>query len=74
MQCNSTKNNNNLRQVRCSYCGRFMGLANVVEGEVYLRCKNCKTWTAVLGKEAERNLTGQEMYDRITSGQKAHEV
>jgi len=51
-----------------------MGLANVVEGEVYLRCKNCKTWTAVLGKEAERNLTGQEMYDRITSGQKAHEV
>ncbi len=67
-------NNNNLRQIRCSECGRFLGLGNITEGEVYLKCKNCKTWTVILGGEAEKHLTGQEMCDRITStGRKARE-
>lgn len=68
------ENNNNLRQIRCSGCGRFLGLGNITEGEVYLRCKNCKNWTVVLGGEAEKHLTGQEMWNKITStGQKARE-
>ncbi len=63
--------NNNLRQIRCSECGRFMGLGNVLEGELYLRCKNCKNWTVVLGQQAEKTLTGQDMCDRINMlGQK----
>lgn len=67
-------NNNNLRQIRCSECGRFLGLGNIIEGEVYLKCKNCKAWTVVLGGEAEKHLTGQEMYAKITStGRKARE-
>ena len=57
--------NHNLRQIRCSECGRFLGVGNVLEGEVYLKCKNCKSWTVVLGQEAEKNLTGQEMYDKL---------
>jgi phage FluMu protein Com len=63
-----------LRQIRCSGCGRFLGLGYIEEGEVYLKCKNCKTWTVVLGGKAEKNLTGKEMYERILAGQKVREV
>lgn len=58
-------NSEQLRPIRCSCCGRFWGVGNIVEGEVYLKCKSCKQWTVVLGGEAEKNLTGQEMYERI---------
>ena len=58
-------NKNELRQIRCSSCGRFLGLEDIIEGELYLWCKNCKSWTAVLGREAEKNLTGEEMYNKI---------
>lgn len=58
-------NSEQLRPIRCSCCGRFHGMGNIVEGEVYLKCKSCKQWTVVLGGEAEKHLTGQEMYDRI---------
>lgn len=65
-------NNDGLRQIRCSQCGRFMGLGILTEGEIYLWCKRCKVWTVILGAEAERNLTGKEMYDKLsTSGSKA---
>lgn len=57
-------NSEQLRQIRCSCCGRFLGIGNIVEGEAYLKCK-CKSWTVVLGGEAEKNLTGEEMYERI---------
>ena len=60
-------NNNEMHQIRCSECGRFLGLGNVIEGEVYIRCKNCKRFTVILGAEAEKNLTGQAMYDKLSS-------
>ena len=64
-----------LRQIRCSSCGRFLGIGYIEEGEVYLKCKNCKMWTVVLGETAEKNLTGKEMYDRIVAaGQKVRQV
>jgi len=72
MAMENNSNNNELRQIRCSECGRFLGMCNIIEGELYLKCKNCKNWTSVLGIEAEKHLTGQAMYDRILStGQKA---
>ena len=65
-------NNDGLRQIRCSQCGRFMGLGNLTEGQIYLLCKRCKVWTVILGGEAERNLTGKEMYAKLeASGLKA---
>lgn len=67
--------NSQLRQIRCSSCGRFLGVGHIEEGELYLKCKNCKVFTVVLGKKAEENLTGKEMYDRIKStGQKVRKV
>lgn len=67
--------NSQLRQIRCSNCGRFLGIGHIEEGEVYLKCKNCKTFTVILGKTAEENLTGKEMYDRlISTGQKVRKV
>jgi len=69
---NNQSSDNELRQIRCSECGRFLGVGNIIEGELYLKCKNCKNWTVVLGGEAEKHLTGKQMYDRILStGQKA---
>jgi phage FluMu protein Com len=68
-------NNSQLRQIRCSNCGRFLGIGHIEEGEIYLKCKNCKVFTVVLGKTAEKNLTGKEMYERIVStGQKVRKV
>jgi phage FluMu protein Com len=67
--------NSQLRQIRCSNCGRFLGIGHIEEGEIYLKCKNCKVFTVVLGKTAEKNLTGKEMYERIVStGQKVRKV
>ena len=63
-------NSEQLRQIRCSCCGRFYGLGNIIEGEVYLKCKSCKQWTVVLGGEAEKKLTGEDMYERIKSADK----
>jgi len=64
-----------LRQIRCSNCGRFLGIGHIEEGEIYLKCKNCKVFTVILGKTAEKNLTGKEMYERIVStGQKVRKV
>ena len=61
-----------LRQIRCSECGRFLGLGTIKEGEVYLKCKNCKSWTVILGGSAENNLTGKDMYAKLEAvGQKA---
>jgi phage FluMu protein Com len=64
-----------LRQIRCSSCGRFLGIGHIEEGEIYLKCKNCKVFTAVLGATAEKDLTGQQMYERIVAtGQKVRQV
>lgn len=63
-----------ISQIRCSSCGRFLGFHNIVEGEVYVRCKNCKKFTVILGGEAEKKLTGEQMYDRLVSGLKARQV
>ena len=60
-----------LRQIRCSTCGRFLGKGLIQEGEVYLWCKRCKTWTVILGGEAERNLTGKDMSAKLATGLKA---
>jgi len=65
--------NGSLRQIRCSQCGRFFGKGHIEEGELYLWCKKCKAWTAVLGENAESSLTGQDMRDKLLSGTKARE-
>jgi len=57
--------NKNLQSVRCSGCGRFLGLALVNDGEVYLFCR-CKSWAAVLGPPQEKVLTGEQINKRIT--------
>lgn len=67
-------NNLDIRQIRCSSCGRFMGLGYIQEGVVVLWCKQCKRWTLVLGETAEKDLTGQQIIDMMTgAGQKVRE-
>ena len=56
-------NKNDLRPVRCTKCGRFLGLELIKTGVVMLKCKNCKMWTTVLGEEWE--LTKEEEPARI---------
>lgn len=30
--------------MQCHECGRFFGFEQIKEGEVSIRCHNCKTW------------------------------
>lgn len=52
-----------LKPIRCSSCGRFLGKGKIVEGELYLLCKNCKSWTVILEGERELEITGKEIYN-----------
>jgi len=58
-------NENNLRSIRCSTCGRFLGKGRLVEGEIYILCKNCKNWTVIMEGETELKITGKEIYDKL---------
>ncbi len=51
-----------LKQIRCSSCGRFLGKGKINDGELYLLCKNCKNWTVILEGERELSITGKEIY------------
>lgn len=46
-------NKNDLRPIRCSNCGRFLGFEHIVIGVVQLKCKNCKMFTTILGEETD---------------------
>lgn len=63
---------NELRSFRCCGCGRFLGFHHLVEGEVYLLCKNCKTWNVLLEGQVELSLTGQQIYDKLEKHAKGH--
>lgn len=55
---------NNLKKVYCQACGRFLGYHNLIEGEVYIRCK-CGEFSVILeGKKAE-TLTGKDIYAKL---------
>ena len=57
--------------IRCSACGRFLGLAAVVDGVILLLCKNCKGWSVVAEGPTGNTLTTQELYDMLPNrGQK----
>ena len=56
---------NGLRPIRCSFCGRFHGVGRIINGELYLKCSNCKQWTCVLEGDKEMELTGKQIYDKL---------
>lgn len=58
--------NHEIRNIRCSNCGRFLGKGYIKEGELYLLCKNCRNWTVVTEGETELRLTGEEIYKKLS--------
>lgn len=58
-------NNQDLRPFYCQRCGRFLGYECLVDGSIYIFCKNCKGWTVLLEGKVELGLTGQQIYDKI---------
>ena len=38
----------NLKEIRCSKCRRFLGKQDIKEGEVQLKCPNCKAWIIIV--------------------------
>lgn len=50
---------NDLRPIRCTYCGRFLGYECVKVGMVRLKCKGCKMWTTILGEDWELTMEKQ---------------
>jgi len=55
-------NHNELRPIRCTRCGRFLGYEAIESGGVVLKCANCKNWTVV---KATGELTSIEPSDII---------
>ena len=54
---------NGLRPLRCTHCGRFLGLENVRLGRIHLKCPNCKGWVILVGEEED--LTGNSYSARV---------
>lgn len=54
-----------LAHVHCNNCGRFLGKCRIEAGEIYLKCPQCKAWTAVLDEHLQKALTMQDMTARI---------
>ena len=55
---------NGLSPLRCSSCGRFLGLMLIL-------CKNCKSWSIVAEGETGSTLTTEEIYNMLpVRGQK----
>ena len=38
---------NDLSEIHCCGCGRFIGLAAIAVGIVQIKCPKCKKWTTV---------------------------
>jgi hypothetical protein len=54
-----------LVSIHCNSCGHFLGKARLEVGEVYLKCRWCKEWTAVLDETLQGILTMADMAARI---------
>jgi phage FluMu protein Com len=66
--------NGELKRIRCTICGRFLGFEAITEGVVYIRCPNCKRWSEVKTEGFNLLLTEEEIYGILISrGTKARE-
>jgi len=39
--------NNELSEIHCVGCGRYLGAAAIVIGVVQIKCPKCKKWTTI---------------------------
>lgn len=49
---------NGLRPLRCTRCGRFLGLEDIRLGRIHLKCPNCKAWVVLLGEDEDLTANG----------------
>jgi len=64
-------NGNELMPIRCGKCGHFFGFEHLIQGVVFLWCKNCKDWSMVV-QDFEVDLTSPEIYATLmTRGTKS---
>lgn len=54
----------NLREIHCSRCGRFLGFEFVMLGIVELKCKKCKEWTTISNFPEELDKTQSAVYSK----------
>lgn len=47
MTKNKSTSDDDLRQIRCNRCGRFLGYELVVYGVLQLKCPICKNFTEI---------------------------
>jgi phage FluMu protein Com len=58
-------NQDDLKPVRCISCGRFLGMENIKVGIVRLKCKSCKQWTVLLGRDEDWSLTSENKAGKL---------
>lgn len=64
-----------LLPIRCGYCGRFYGFECLVNGVVFIRCKNCKQWITII--RGDIALTAENLSYKLeerTRGRKSHKT
>lgn len=50
-----------LKNVYCPSCKHFVGREDIQLGQVQFRCKYCKTWVVVVGRNHSRGIIGGEI-------------
>lgn len=58
-------NGSRVMDIYCAFDGRFLGKGYVQDGEMYIFCKQCKNFTAVLGVKQNEQLTGADLNARV---------
>jgi len=48
-----------LKNIYCCRCGRFLGLEDIKEGRIELKCPKCKQWTIVEGRRVKEDGQGK---------------
>jgi phage FluMu protein Com len=56
-----------IRDIRCTGCGRFLGKGQIKSGVVIIFCSKCKEFTATMGVADEKNLTSKVLDDIIAN-------
>ena len=64
-----------IRDIRCTGCGRFLGKGDVQQGFMLIYCPKCHDWTATIGPSDEKVLTTKVLSDIVSDSRtQGHKV
>lgn len=67
-----TENGEELTQIRCTYCTRFLGYEMMEDGILFLFCSSCKHWNEIVTPFFQSPLTTEQIYAILNKRTKGH--